>query len=77
MGLNTTTSTLSGKKWLFAPTTRDEAIDCMRRCLTEFVITPIKTTLGLHRRIFQLEAFVRGDVDTGFLERTLNQSTQT
>ncbi len=26
MGLKTTTSTLSGKKWLFAPTTRDEVI---------------------------------------------------
>jgi len=51
--------------------TREEAIECMRRCLAEFVIAPNKTTIPLHRRILDLEAFVKGGIDTGFVERSL------
>jgi acetyl-CoA carboxylase biotin carboxylase subunit len=50
--------------------TRAEAIACMRRCLDEFVIEPIKTTIPIHREIFRNPAFVAGEVDTGFIERT-------
>ena len=50
--------------------TRAEAIACMRRCLSEFVIEPIRTTIPIHREIFANAAFIRGDVDTGFIERT-------
>lgn len=50
--------------------TRAEAIACMRRCLEEFVIEPIKTTLPLYREIFSHTHFLRGNVDTGFIERT-------
>jgi acetyl-CoA carboxylase biotin carboxylase subunit len=50
--------------------TRPEAIACMRRCLEEFVIEPIKTTIPLHREIFTHTHFLKGEVDTGFIERT-------
>jgi acetyl-CoA carboxylase biotin carboxylase subunit len=50
--------------------TRAEAIACMRRCLDEFRIEPIKTTIPLHREIFRNSAFIEGGVDTGFVERT-------
>lgn len=58
-------------KLLVHRATREEAIACMRRCLDEFDVAPTKTTIGLHRQIFQMDAFVNGEFDTGFLERTL------
>jgi acetyl-CoA carboxylase biotin carboxylase subunit len=50
--------------------TRDEAIACMKRCLEEFIIEPVKTTIPLHREIFTHTHFLKGQVDTGFIERT-------
>ena len=49
--------------------TRAEAIACMKRCLDEFVIEPIKTTIPIHKEIFGHSHFVRGEVDTGFIAR--------
>lgn len=50
--------------------TRAEAIACMQRCLDEFVIEPIQTTIPILREIFIHPLFLKGDVDTGFIERT-------
>ncbi len=50
--------------------TRNEAIACMQRCLEEFIIEPIHTTIPLHREIFAHTHFLKGQVDTGFIERT-------
>jgi len=50
--------------------TRAEAIACMLRCLEEFVIDPIKTTIPIHKEIFTHTHFIKGQVDTGFIERT-------
>jgi biotin carboxylase len=41
----------------------------MRRCLQEIVISPVKTTVPLYRRILDHELFVAGKLDTGFIER--------
>jgi acetyl-CoA carboxylase biotin carboxylase subunit len=49
--------------------TRNEAIYTMQRALDEFVITPIKTTLPFHKRVMADEAFLRGDIDTSYVER--------
>jgi acetyl-CoA carboxylase biotin carboxylase subunit len=49
---------------------RTEAVTCMQRCLEEFVIEPIKTTIPLFREIFGHAVFLDGEVDTGFIERT-------
>jgi acetyl-CoA carboxylase biotin carboxylase subunit len=51
--------------------TRAEAIRAMRRALEEFVLAPLDTTLPLHRAIMEQADFVKGDVDTTFIERTL------
>lgn len=50
--------------------TRDEAIACMCRCLDEFEIGPIKTTIPLLRKIFGHADFAHSRIDTGFIERT-------
>ncbi|MFM7058523.1 MAG: acetyl-CoA carboxylase biotin carboxylase subunit [Planctomycetota bacterium] len=58
-----------GKLIVYKPT-RQEAIECMRRCLHEFVIEGIRTTLPLARRMFTHADFVDFNVDTTFVERT-------
>lgn len=50
--------------------TRTEALVCMRRCLDEFVIEPIKTTVPFLRKIMSHPDFEAGKIDTGFVERT-------
>jgi len=50
---------------------REEAMARMRRALDEFVLEGIKTTIPLHRRIFNDAEFQKGRVSTGFLERFL------
>ncbi len=49
--------------------TRAEAIATMRRALQEFVIHPIKTTIPACLEILSHNLFVKGKVDTGFIER--------
>ena len=50
---------------------RQEAMARMRRALDEFVIEGIKTTIPLHRRIFDDPDFQKGHVSTAFLEQLL------
>jgi len=50
--------------------TRSEALTCMARCLDEFVIEPIKTTIPFLRQIMSHPDFEAGKIDTGFIERT-------
>ncbi len=56
--------------------TRAEAIAAMKRALAEFQIRPIKTTISLHQKIFEHSDFIRGDVDTHFIERAFPGLTQ-
>ncbi len=58
-----------GKLIVHKPT-RDEAISCMKRCLREFVVEGVHTTLPLAKKMFNHSAFVDGTVDTTFVERT-------
>jgi len=51
--------------------TRGEAIATMRRALQEFVVQPIKTTIPACLEILSHNLFVKGKVDTGFVERNL------
>ncbi len=57
--------------------TREETIAVLRRALAEFQIGPIPTTIPLHEQILSHPDFVRGDVDTGFIERSLNIAKRT
>ena len=56
---------------------RPEALRIMRRALNEFVIEPIKTTIPLHKRIFQDPAFLRGHITTHYLEQLLGEPVET
>jgi len=49
---------------------REESIACMKRCLREFSIEGVKTTLPLAAKMFNNAEFVAGTVDTTFVERT-------
>ena len=58
-----------GKLLVHQPT-RDEAIACMKRALSELKIDGIKTTVPLLLELLDHSAFVEGRVDTTFIERT-------
>lgn len=59
-----------GKLIVHRPT-RALAIAAMKRALGEFYVSPIKTTIPLQLQIMNDQNFLRGDVDTGFVERVL------
>jgi acetyl-CoA carboxylase biotin carboxylase subunit len=52
---------------------RQEAIVSMRRALDEFLVEGVKTNVPLHRRIFSDRQFIRGEVDTSFVENTFSK----
>ena len=49
--------------------TRQGAIAIMKRALAEFVISPLKTTIPLYRRIMDDPSFRAGEFDTGFIHK--------
>jgi acetyl-CoA carboxylase biotin carboxylase subunit len=59
-----------GKLIVHRPT-RTEAIATMKRALSEFHVAPIKTTIPLQLQIMENPNFIRGEVDTGFVERVM------
>lgn len=61
---------LVAKLLVYQPT-RAEALQVMRRALSEFVVEGIHTTIPLHRVIFNHPSFGDGHVDTTFIERSL------
>lgn len=63
-----TYDSMVGKLLVHQPT-RQEAIDCMRRCLNEIKIDGIKTSTPLQLKILEHPDFQSGKIDTGFIER--------
>ncbi len=59
---------LISKLCVWAPT-RERAVARMRRALSEYVVTGIRTNLAFHEKLFQHPEFVAGQYDTGFIER--------
>ncbi len=60
---------LLSKLCVWAPN-REQAVARMRRALGEYVaLGTLRTNVAFHRRLFELPAFVRGDYDTGLIER--------
>ena len=49
--------------------TREHAVARMRRALSEYVITGIRTNLGFHDALLRHPEFIAGRYDTGFIER--------
>jgi acetyl-CoA carboxylase, biotin carboxylase subunit len=59
---------LIAKLIVHAPT-REDAIRKVRVALEEFIIEGIATTIPFHKKVMANEQFVKGEVDTHFLER--------
>jgi acetyl-CoA carboxylase biotin carboxylase subunit len=49
--------------------TRQGAIATMKRALDEYTISPLKTTIPLYRKIMDDDDFRKGDFDTGFINK--------
>jgi len=60
-------------KVLVRADTRDQAVQNMRRALSEVRIEGVKTNLEFLSCVFEHPDFVKGAVDTGFIERNLKQ----
>ena len=50
---------------------RTRALARSRRCLKEFIVGGIKTTIPFHQKIVNQPDFVKGNIDTGLLERMM------
>jgi acetyl-CoA carboxylase biotin carboxylase subunit len=59
---------LISKLSVWAPT-RERAVERMRRALSEYVVTGIRTNLAFHQKLFVHPEFVAGRYDTGFIDR--------
>ena len=59
---------LISKLCVWAPT-RARAVERMRRALSEYVVTGIRTNLAFHQKLVTHPDFIAGQYDTGFLER--------
>jgi acetyl-CoA carboxylase, biotin carboxylase subunit len=53
---------------VWAPT-RDLALARMRRALSEYVVTGLRTNLAFHEKLFAHPEFLSGHYDTSFIER--------
>jgi acetyl-CoA carboxylase biotin carboxylase subunit len=62
---------LMGKLIVWART-RDQAIRRMSRCLEEFTITGIQSTIPFHQKVMANEVFQNGVVCTDFIEKNLS-----
>ena len=58
--------TVRGRTW-------DEAVDRMIRCLDEFVIRGVKTTIPFHRKIMEDPVFRRGEFTTRYIDERMNE----
>jgi acetyl-CoA carboxylase biotin carboxylase subunit len=56
---------------------RMEAVVRMRRALEETVVEGIDTTIPLHLRILRDEAFLKGEIHTGYLDQFLSAEPKT
>ena len=54
---------------------RTQAIARMKRALNELVISGVPTTTQYHEMILEIEDFVNGNVDTGFIPKHADQLT--
>lgn len=55
---------------------REEAISRMKRALDEFIIEGIKTTTPFHKKVCSHQNFLKGEFDTGFIEKINNSGQQ-
>lgn len=64
---------LIAKLLVWAPT-REQAIARMRRALSEYRISGIKTTIPFHKKVMDNNFFLQGNYDTTFVDKKLNKT---
>lgn len=64
-------------KLIVSAPTRKEAINRMRRALSEFVVEGIKTTIPYHRQLMNDENFQNGEFNTHYLESKFKFNPET
>jgi len=52
---------------------REEALQRMKNALREFVIEGIKTTIPFHKKIFEDEDFLKGDIHINFVDEKISK----
>lgn len=52
---------------------REHLLERSRRCLAEFMIEGVKTTIPFHQKIVNNQDFIKGNMDTGLIERMMAQ----
>jgi acetyl-CoA carboxylase biotin carboxylase subunit len=55
---------------------REEAINRMRRALSEYIITGVKTTVPFHIRVMNNRHFIEGDFDTNYIDKVFFEEEQ-
>ncbi len=55
-------------KLITAGRTREEAIERMKRCLEEFIIDGVPTTIPLHLQVLDTKAFRSGNFTTKYMD---------
>ncbi|MFA4989247.1 MAG: acetyl-CoA carboxylase biotin carboxylase subunit [Candidatus Omnitrophota bacterium] len=55
---------------------RQEAIKTMYRALTEFHVSPVKTTIPFHLKLMQNPLFLKGDISTHFVQDLLKEEAE-
>ncbi|MFN9883463.1 MAG: acetyl-CoA carboxylase biotin carboxylase subunit [Bacteroidota bacterium] len=62
-------------KLIVHATTREQAIERMKRAISEYEVSGVNTTLPFGRWVMQHNKFRSGDFDTGFIARYFNADT--
>ncbi|MBQ8033286.1 MAG: acetyl-CoA carboxylase biotin carboxylase subunit, partial [Elusimicrobiaceae bacterium] len=60
-------------KLIVTAPSREKLLKRSERCLNEFVIGGVKTTIPFHQKILANEDFKAGNMDTGLIERMMKQ----
>lgn len=60
-------------KLIVTAPTREQLLQRSRRCLEEFVVEGIPTTIPFHKKILANPDFCQGNTDTGLIERMMEQ----
>jgi len=55
---------------------RTHLLQRSHRCLEEFIIGGVKTTIPFHQKIIHNEEFIRGHMDTGLIERMIHSEKE-
>jgi acetyl-CoA carboxylase biotin carboxylase subunit len=55
---------------------RQEAIKTMSRALSEFHVSPIKTTIPFHLKLMENPLFLRGEISTHFIQDMLKNEVK-